>query len=151
VSSHDAAETEPPRSGDAAPPHRASVTCLLAGTHGVDAPHSRCDALRQERPPMFALVVEVEIRDDHTQAFDALVADTVAAIARNEPGTIGILTHTRSDNPNVPILYRCYRGHEAFAAHEQHAHTQRLLRERDQHVARPPTVWRLRPATGAFN
>jgi quinol monooxygenase YgiN len=100
---------------------------------------------------MFALVVEFEIRDGHAKVFDALVADTVAEIMRAEPGTVAYVTHTRSDNPNVRIFYECYRDHNAFLAHEQQPHTARFLHERDQHLARPPTVWRLHPATGALN
>jgi len=100
---------------------------------------------------MFALVVEFEIRDGHGQEFDGLVADTVAAITRAEPGTVAYVTHTRSDNPNVRIFYECYRDHDAFLAHEQQPHTARFLHERDQHLASPPMVWRLHPASGALN
>jgi quinol monooxygenase YgiN len=99
---------------------------------------------------MFALVVEFEVLDGHTQTFDALVADTVAAITRHEPGTVAYITHTRSDNPNVRIFYECYRDHDAFLTHEQQPHTARFLREREQHLVRPPDVWRLQPATGAL-
>jgi quinol monooxygenase YgiN len=105
----------------------------------------------KEGQQMFALVVEFEILDGHTQAFDALVADTVAAITRGEPGTVVYVTHTRSDKPHLRIFYECYRDYDAFAAHEQQPHTARFLHERDQHLARPPTVWRLQPATGALN
>jgi quinol monooxygenase YgiN len=97
---------------------------------------------------MYALVVEFEILDGHSQGFDVLVAETVAAITRNEPGTLVYVTHTRSDNPNVRIFYECYRDHDAFLTHEQQPHTARFLRERDQHLARPPAVWRLQPAPG---
>lgn len=85
---------------------------------------------------MFALVVEFEILDGHTQAFDALVADTVAAITRGEPDTVVYVTHTRSDKPHLRIFYECYRDHDAFAAHEQQPHTARFLHERP--TPRPP-------------
>jgi quinol monooxygenase YgiN len=74
----------------------------------------------------------------------------LAAITRNEPGTLVYITHTRSDNLNVRIFYECYRDHDAFLTHGQQPHTARFLRERGQHLARPPAVWRLQPATGTL-
>jgi quinol monooxygenase YgiN len=100
---------------------------------------------------MFALVVEFEILEGHVQTFDALVADTVAAITVAEPDTVAYIVHTQADNPNVRVFYECYRSHDAFLAHGQQPHLIRFMHERDQHLAQPPKRSRLYPATGVIN
>lgn len=97
---------------------------------------------------MFALVVRFDVLADHVNEFDALVAETVAAIADHEPGTLVYVTHTQADQPNVRVFYECYRNHDAFLAHEAAPHTKRFLEQRSRHLAAAPEVWRLDTAAG---
>jgi len=112
------------------------MMCALAGQGGA----GRGDA-------MFALVV----LDGHLEAFDALVAETVAAIAEHEPGTVVYVSHARPDRPSERVFYECYRDEEAFGAHEATAHTRRFLAERTQHLSGDPEVWRLNTVEGQVN
>jgi quinol monooxygenase YgiN len=100
---------------------------------------------------MFALVVRFSILPGHEEAFDALVAETLPAIAAKEPDTIVYASHTHADEPNVRVFYECYRTHDALDAHEAASHTRRFLAERSQHLASPPEVWTLTPIIGAIN
>jgi quinol monooxygenase YgiN len=100
---------------------------------------------------MFALLVRFNILAGHEDAFDALVAETLAAIAAEEPDTIVYASHTQAGEPNLRVFYECYRNHAAFAAHEAAPHIRRFLAERTQHLAGPPEVWTLAPIVGAIN
>jgi quinol monooxygenase YgiN len=100
---------------------------------------------------MFALVVKFNILDGHHDAFDALVAETLAAIAANEPGTIIYASHSQVDEPNLRVFYECYRDHDAFLAHEATPHTRQFLAGRSQHLAADPEVWTLTPIVGAVD
>jgi quinol monooxygenase YgiN len=100
---------------------------------------------------MFALLVRFNILAGHEDAFDALVAETVTAIAAEEPDTIIYASHTQSGQPNLRVFYECYRNHDGFVAHEATPHTRRFLAERPQHLASPPEVWTLAPIVGAIN
>ena len=100
---------------------------------------------------MFALLVRFSIRAGHEAAFDALVAETLTAIAADEPGTLIYASHTQADEPNLRVFYECYRNHDAFRAHEATPHTRRFLAERTQHLVSPPQVWTLTPVVGAIN
>ena len=92
---------------------------------------------------MFALVVRFTVFPDHLEAFDALVAETLAQIALHEPGTLVYLNHQRGDHPHERVFYECYQNEGAFESHEIQAHTIRFLHERSQYLAGPPDVWRL--------
>jgi len=100
---------------------------------------------------MFALLVRFSVRVGHEDAFDALVAQTLAAIADDEPDTIVYASHTQAEEPSVRVFYECYRSHDAFQAHEAAPHIRRFLTERTQHLASPPDVWTLAPIAGAIN
>ncbi len=100
---------------------------------------------------MFALLVRFNLLAGHEDAFDALVAETLAAIAAEEPDTIVYVSHTQAGEPNLRVFYECYRNRDAFAAHEATPHTRRFLAERTQHLASPPEVWTLAPIVGAIN
>jgi quinol monooxygenase YgiN len=100
---------------------------------------------------LFALLVRFTIRAGHDEAFDALVADTLAAITTEEPDTIVYASHTQAEEPSVRVFYECYRSHDAFQAHEAAPHTRRFLSERTQYLAHPPEVWTLAPVAGAIN
>ncbi|QZA10146.1 antibiotic biosynthesis monooxygenase [Mycolicibacter heraklionensis] len=98
---------------------------------------------------MFALLVRFSVRAGHEDAFDALVAQTLAAITTEEPDTIIYASHIQDGQPRVRVFYECYRSPEAFQAHEAAPHTRRFLYERIQHLAGPPEVWTLTPIAGA--
>ncbi len=100
---------------------------------------------------LFALLVRFTIRAGHEDAFDALVAHTLAAITTEEPDTIVYASHTQAGEPSVRVFYECYRNHDAFQAHEAAPHTRRFLAERTQHLSGPPEVWTLTPVAGAIN
>jgi quinol monooxygenase YgiN len=100
---------------------------------------------------MFALLVRFSVRPGHEDAFDALVAHTLAAITTDEPDTIVYASHTQAQEPSVRVFYECYRSHDAFQAHEAAPHIRRFLAERTQHLASPPEVWTLTPVAGAIN
>jgi len=100
---------------------------------------------------MFALVVRFNLRVGHEDAFDALVAETVTAIAANEADTLIYASHSQADEPAVRVFYECYRDHDAFHAHEAAPHTQRFLAERTRHLTGPPDVWTVAPTIGAVD
>lgn len=100
---------------------------------------------------LFALLVRFSLRPGHENAFDALVAETLAAITTEEPDTIVYATHAQAAEPSVRVFYECYRSHDAFQAHEAAPHTRRFLSERTQHLGGPPEVWTLTPVAGAIN
>ncbi|WP_372594021.1 putative quinol monooxygenase [Actinotalea sp.] len=81
-----------------------------------------------------ALWVRHVVKDGHEDAFDALAARTVAAIAENEPGTLVYAVHTLADQPSVRVFYELYRDRAAFEAHEAYPHTRSFLEERPAHV-----------------
>ncbi|MDM3904309.1 antibiotic biosynthesis monooxygenase [Mycobacterium intracellulare subsp. chimaera] len=100
---------------------------------------------------MFALLVRFSVRVGHEDAFDALVAETLAAIAAEEPDTIVYVSHTAADEASVRVFYECYQSHDAFQAHEAAPQTRRFLSERTQYLVHPPEVWTLAPVAGAIN
>jgi quinol monooxygenase YgiN len=100
---------------------------------------------------LFALLVRFSVRAGHEDAFDVLVAHTLAAITTDEPDTIVYASHTQAEEPSVRVFYECYRSHDAIEAHEAAPHTRRFLAERTQHLASPPEVWILTPTVGAIN
>lgn len=84
---------------------------------------------------MFALVVRFELKDDAAaQAFDELVAETNAAIAEHEPGTLVYATHVVQDAPLARVFYEVYRDREAFEEHERQPHTRQFLDQRSTYV-----------------
>lgn len=100
---------------------------------------------------MFALLVRFSVRAGHEDAFDALVAETLAAITTGEPDTIVYASHAQAGEPSMRVFYECYRNHDAFQAHEAAPHTRRFLAERTQHLTGPPEVWTLTPVAGAID
>jgi len=100
---------------------------------------------------MFALLVRFRVLAGHEDAFDALVAETLAGITANEPGTLVYVSHAQADEPNLRVFYECYKDHDAFSAHEATPHTRRFLAHRTQYLASPPEVWTLTPIVGAID
>lgn len=84
----------------------------------------------------YALTVRFTCRDaDAATQFDALVARTLEGI-RTEPGTLVYVSHTPVDEPLVRVFYELYADEDAFQAHENQAHTQQMLKEREQYLSR---------------
>jgi quinol monooxygenase YgiN len=79
---------------------------------------------------MFALVVRFELRAESVDAFDDLTARTLTGI-REEVGTLLYVTSRVADAPLSRVFVEIYTDEEAFAAHEQYAHTRRFLAERE--------------------
>jgi quinol monooxygenase YgiN len=82
---------------------------------------------------MFGLSVRFTCKDpESAEGFDKLVAETVAQIKTNEPGTLVYAVHTVEGKPLERIFYELYRDRAAFDAHEEQPHTRRMLAEREQ-------------------
>lgn len=85
---------------------------------------------------MYALVVKFGLQDSEAAAaFDQLVAETVARIREEEPGTLVYSTHTVQGEPLARIFYEVYRDRDAFEDHERQPHTMRFLEERDNYTS----------------
>ena len=87
------------------------------------------------RDSAYGLVVRFELHPGAEARFDALVAETIAAIRRDEPGTLAYASHTVRDAPTSRVFYELYADEAAFAAHEAAPHTRHFLRERERYVA----------------
>jgi quinol monooxygenase YgiN len=97
---------------------------------------------------LFGLVVRFTCRNEQaTQAFDALIQQTLPGIKAHEPGTLTYVVHTVPDEPLVRVFYELYADRAAFDAHEQQPHTRHFLAEREQHLANVEVTW-LHNATG---
>lgn len=81
-----------------------------------------------------ALVVTHVLLPGHEDAFDALVARTLAGIKADEPGTLIYVSHAASGEPPRRVFYELYADRAAFEAHEQEPHVQHFLTERLEHV-----------------
>lgn len=97
---------------------------------------------------MFALVVRFELRPEAVDAFDDLVARTLDGI-RDEPGTLLYFTSRVADAPLSRVFVEAYADREAFAAHEEYAHTRRFLEEREAMVESYRVEF-LDPVAGTF-
>jgi quinol monooxygenase YgiN len=86
------------------------------------------------RADRFGLVVRFKLRPGHEEAFDALVAETLAGIEEREPGTLVYASHTVGEAPDERLFYELYSDRAAFAAHEEQPHVRRFLDERSLHV-----------------
>lgn len=85
---------------------------------------------------MFGLSVRFTCKDlESAEAFDKLVAETVAEIRQHEPGTLVYAVHAVEGKPLERIFYELYRDRAAFDAHEEQPHTRRMLAERQRFLA----------------
>ena len=91
---------------------------------------------------MFGLCVRFTCKDQvSAEAYDRLVAETVAGIKANEPGTLVYASHLVEGQPLQRIFYELYRDRGAFEAHEAAPHTRRYLEQRDQYLASTEVDW----------
>jgi quinol monooxygenase YgiN len=84
---------------------------------------------------MFALVVRFYLRDETAaEGFDTLMAETVAKIRDQEPGTLIHVAHRVKDAPLSRVFYELYESREAFDQHKENEQTKRFLAEREQYL-----------------
>ena len=89
----------------------------------------------------FAPVVRFTVRPGAEAQFDALVAETAAAIRDHEPSTLVYACHAVQGKPHQRIFYELYRDRAAFEAHEASPHTRRYLEARGQYLADAEVDW----------
>ncbi|GAA4124779.1 hypothetical protein GCM10022415_31170 [Knoellia locipacati] len=82
----------------------------------------------------FGLVVRFALRPGRAEAFDALMRDTVAGIADNEPRTLAYAVHTLDGEPDVRIFYELYSSEDALAEHESQPTTRYFLDRVEDYV-----------------
>jgi len=102
----------------------------------------------EQKSDRYGLVVRFEVLDGHEDSFDALTAETLDAIRREEPGTLVYITHSEPASPGVRVFYELYRDRAAFKTHESTLDVRRFLAERGQHLRRDPDVWLVEPLGG---
>lgn len=82
---------------------------------------------------MFALVVRFDLQPDAGARFDALVADLLPAIEREEPGTLlYACTKVVDTDPPARVFFEVYADGGAFQHHEDQEHVKAF------HAARAP-------------
>ena len=84
---------------------------------------------------MFGIVVRFEIHPHALDAFDRLMAATVAAIRDAEPGTLVYICSRVEGDPFARVFMELYADRAAFTAHERAPATMRFLTERDAYIA----------------
>jgi autoinducer 2-degrading protein len=75
----------------------------------------------------FALIVEFEVRPEHLQRFNELVAINARASVEKEPGCQQFDVLYQADEPNRVVLYEIYDSAAAFAEHMACEHTKTFL------------------------
>ncbi|MDX6743628.1 putative quinol monooxygenase [Actinocorallia sp. A-T 12471] len=91
---------------------------------------------------MVGIVVRFVCRDEASaEAFDGLVAETVAEIEKREAGTLVYVAHRVEGEPLARVFYELYADRAAFAVHEEQGHTRRFLAEREQYLASVDVTW----------
>ncbi len=91
---------------------------------------------------MFGLCVRFTCKDEASaEAYDRLVAETIAAIKTDEPGTLVYASHLVEGEPLQRMFYELYRDKAAFEAHEEAPHTRRYLNERGEYLASTEVDW----------
>jgi quinol monooxygenase YgiN len=81
-----------------------------------------------------ALVVRFSLKPGAAEGFDQLMAETVAKIRTEEPGTWVYAVHAVDGRPDERIFYELYRDDDAFAVHNSQPYIRRFLEEREQYL-----------------
>lgn len=89
----------------------------------------------------FGLSVRFTLKEGAAEAFDALVAETLAGIRASEPGTLVYVNHLVEGQPDQRIFYELYRDRAAFDEHEQQPHTRKFLAGREALVDDVEVDW----------
>jgi autoinducer 2-degrading protein len=70
---------------------------------------------------MYAIMVQIDIKPEHREAFIAAACGHAQRARQNEPGTVRFDVIGDSANPNRIFLYEAYADEDAFRAHGQAA------------------------------
>lgn len=89
----------------------------------------------------FGLSVRFTLKEGAAEAFDALVAETLAGIRASEPGTLVYVNHLVEGQPDQRIFYELYRDRAAFDEHERQPHTRKFLAGREALVDHVEVDW----------
>jgi quinol monooxygenase YgiN len=84
---------------------------------------------------MFGIAVRFDLHPGCAEAFDALMAETVAAIRTAEPGTLVYVCCRIEGAPDARLFMELYRDRAAFEQHERAPATMRFLTERTALIA----------------
>lgn len=84
---------------------------------------------------MFGIAVRFDLHPGCGAAFDALMADTVAAIRTAEPATLIYVCCRIEGAPDARLFMELYTDHAAFEQHERTPATVRFLAERTALIA----------------
>ena len=77
---------------------------------------------------MYALVVTVKIKPEHSEEFIAALLDDARGSVQDEPGCLRFDVLRDETESNTLYLYEVYRDHAAFEAHTKAPH---FIRWRD--------------------
>ncbi len=80
---------------------------------------------------MLALVVRFEVKPEAIDDFDALVAETLEGIRREEAETLLYFSAGVPDDPCSRVFVEIYSDAAAFQEHESLSHTKRFLAGRE--------------------
>ena len=75
----------------------------------------------------FVLIVEFQVKPEHLDRFNQLIAVNAQASVREEPGCRQFDVLHNQDDPHHVVLYEVYDSAEAFQDHMGRAHTQAFL------------------------
>lgn len=75
----------------------------------------------------FVLIVEFDVKPEHQEKFDELIAVNAQASVADEPGCRQFDVLHDQDKPNHVVLYEVYDSAEAFQDHLGRKHTQTFL------------------------
>ena len=67
--------------------------------------------------PKIALAVELPVKPEHHDAFEAELKDHAAKTLARENGCLQFDAHISPDDPDLYFIYEVYRDEEALAAH----------------------------------
>jgi autoinducer 2-degrading protein len=71
---------------------------------------------------MFVLLVEVEVRPERLEAFEAAILENAARSVERDPGCLRFDVSQHRDDPTRWIFHEVYTDEAAHAAHKQSAH-----------------------------
>ena len=77
----------------------------------------------------FVLIVEFQVKPEHLEKFNQLIAVNAQASVREEPGCRQFDVLHNQDDPNHVVLYEVYDSAAAFQDHMGRKHTQTFLGE----------------------
>ncbi|MGH8669302.1 MAG: putative quinol monooxygenase [Burkholderiales bacterium] len=75
----------------------------------------------------FVLIVEFDVKPEHSAKFGELISVNARASVAEEPGCRQFDVLHNQDNPNHVVLYEVYDSPEAFQDHLGRPHTQTFL------------------------